>query len=98
MISHDYLDGNAAAGELSAIFAVDITTAQAECVHCGAHSRFAETHVYMECPGVVVRCQKCEGVLLRLVHAPDRIFLDLRGMTCLKFPLGTSKLAGSEEL
>jgi hypothetical protein len=46
----DYLDGNAAAGELSNIFAVDITAAEAKCAHCGATKRFAEAHLYMRVP------------------------------------------------
>ena len=29
--NYDYLDGNAAAGELSKVFAIDITTAEGRC-------------------------------------------------------------------
>ncbi len=79
----DYLDGNAAAGELSEIFAMDITTAQGQCTHCGAIRRFAEAHLYMQAPGLVARCAVCEQVLLRLVRVEQRIFLDVRGMTYL---------------
>jgi len=77
----DYLDGNAAAGELSKIFAMDVTAAEGKCVHCGARKRFAEAHVYMRAPGVVARCAACEHVLLRLVNVRQRVFLDLSGMT-----------------
>jgi hypothetical protein len=87
---YDYLDGNAAAGELSAIFAMDVTIAEAQCAHCGAIKRFAEAHLYMEAPGVVARCAVCEHVILRFVKARQRAFLDLRGMTCLI--LDTSQL------
>jgi len=85
MSSHtdDYLDGNAAAGELSKIFALDVTAAEGECAHCGATKRFAEAHLYMQSPGIVARCAVCEHVLLRLVNAGQRVFLDMRGMTCL---------------
>jgi Family of unknown function (DUF6510) len=79
----DYLDGNAAAGELSNIFAMDVTAAEGQCAHCGAIKRFAEAHVYMRCPGLVARCSVCQHVLLRLVSARERVFLDLRGLTCL---------------
>ena len=79
----DYLDGNAAAGELSKIFAIDVTTAEGECAHCGAKKRFAEAHVYMQGPGVVARCVVCEHVLLRLASVRERVFLDIRGMTYL---------------
>ncbi len=79
----DYLDGNAAAGELSEIFAMDITTAQGQCTHCGATKRFAEAHLYMQAPGLVARCAVCEHVLLRLMRDGQRILLDVRGMTYL---------------
>src|SRR5207237_8702759 len=81
--TYDYLDGNAAAGELSAIFAMDVTIAEAQCAHCGAVKRFAEAHLYLQAPGFVARCAVCEHVRLRLVTALPRAFLDLGGMTCL---------------
>ena len=81
--TYDYLDGNAAAGELSKIFAMDVTVAEGQCAHCGATKRFAEAHLYMQCPGVVARCAVCEQVLLRLVSVRQRVFLDVRGMTYL---------------
>ena len=80
-----YLDGNAAAGELSRIFAVDITSAEGQCANCRARRRFAEAHLYVQCPGLVARCALCEHVLLRLVNVQQRVFLDLRGMTHLTF-------------
>jgi hypothetical protein len=85
MSSHtdDYLDGNAAAGELSNIFAVDVTAAEGQCAHCGATNRFANAHLYAQAPGLVVRCPACEHVVLRLVSVRQRVFLDMRGMTYL---------------
>ena len=79
----DYLDGNAAAREFSKIFAIDVTTAEGQCAHCGTKKRFAEAHVYMQGPGVVARCVVCEHVLLRLASVRQRVFLDIRGMTYL---------------
>ena len=79
----NYLDGNAAAGELSRIFAVDITSAVGQCVNCGARGRFAEAQLYLDCPGLVARCALCGHVLLRLVTIQQRVFIDLRGMTYL---------------
>jgi hypothetical protein len=77
----NYLDGNAAAGELSRIFAIDVTSAEGQCAHCGAKKRFAEARLYVQCPGVVARCGVCEHVLLRMVNVRQRVFLDMRGMT-----------------
>jgi hypothetical protein len=89
----DYLDGNAAAGELSNIFTIDVTATEGQCAHCGAIKRFAEAHIYMQGPGIVARCSVCQHVLLRLVNARQRVFLDLRGMRCLM--LDTSRLLKS---
>jgi len=92
--TYNYLDGNAAAGELSKIFAPDVTTAKGQCAHCGAIKRFAEAHLYMQGPGVVARCAACEHVLLRLVNIRNRMFLDVSGMTyiCLdRSPLEESR-------
>ena len=83
-----HLDGNAAAGELSKIFAADVTAAVGQCAHCGATKRFADAHLYMQCPGVVARCAVCEHVLLRLVSVGHRVLLDLRGITHLSFDIG----------
>lgn len=84
----DYLDGNAAAGELGAIFAADITAAQGVCAHCGAMRRFADAHVFVQAPGFVARCAHCEHVLLRFVRSGTRIMIDARGLSCLVFQAG----------
>jgi Family of unknown function (DUF6510) len=86
----DYLDGNAAAGELSNVFAVDVTAAEGQCARCGATKHFAEAHLYTQAPGFVARCAVCQHVLLRLVTVGQRVFLDARGMTYLM--LDTSRL------
>jgi len=85
--TYDYLDGNAAAGELSKIFAMDITAAVGQCAHCGATKRFAEAHLYMQGPGIVARCAACENVLLRYANVRQRVFLDVRGMTYLRLDI-----------
>lgn len=83
MNSHDfdYLDGNAAAGELNRVFAADVTAAEAQCANCGVIKPFAEARLYTQSPGLVARCPACENVLLRLVNIRQRVFLDIRGMT-----------------
>jgi hypothetical protein len=89
MSSHTYdnLDGNAGAGELSKIFALDVTAAEGQCAHCGAKRRFAEAHIYMRAPGVVARCAVCEHVLLRVANAGQRMFLYVRGMSYLRLDI-----------
>ena len=93
----DYLDGNAAAGELSRIFVADLTSAEGECANCGARKPFAEAHLYMQCPGLVARCALCGHVLLRLASSPGRVILDLRGMTYLSVGLAEQE-AGNQSL
>jgi hypothetical protein len=85
--AHEYIDGNAAAGDLSKIFAVDVTAAQGQCANCGAIRRFAEAHLYMQAPGVVARCAVCEHVLLRLVNVRQCMFLVARGMAYLRLDM-----------
>ncbi len=91
----NYLDGNAAAGELSRIFARDITSAEGQCANCGAKERFAEAHLYMQCPGLVARCALCGYVLLRCVNTKQHVYLDLRGMTYLALATTQLQEAGS---
>jgi hypothetical protein len=81
----DYLDGNAAAGELSTIFAFDITAAEGQCAACGSMKRFAEAHVYTQSPGFVARCAQCDAVLLRYVRTGERVMIEARGLSFLVF-------------
>jgi len=83
--TYKYLDGNAAAGELSRVFVMDVTAAEGCCANCGTIKRFAEAHLYMQSPGIVARCPACQHVLLRLVNVGQRLFLDVRGLTYLRF-------------
>jgi Family of unknown function (DUF6510) len=78
------LDGNAMAGALRELFAVDVTAARAECVGCGRVSAVGEAIVYSSAPGLVARCPGCDAVVVRLVSGPDRRWLDLRGVVCLE--------------
>jgi hypothetical protein len=79
-----YLDGNAAAGPLSEIFAVDATTARGRCGHCGDETVVARAHLYPDDHGLVLRCCVCEEVLARVVETPGRISIDLRGLSWLE--------------
>ncbi len=79
-----HLDGNAAAGELRQVFAVDLTAAVGECTGCGRTGELATALLYLRAPGLVLRCPGCDGVLLRLVTAPGRMWLDMGGLRCLQ--------------
>ena len=81
------VDGNAMAGDLREIFAADVTAAVATCAGCGRSGVIAELLLWGHAPGVVARCPQCEDVILRIVHAPDRVFLDLRGALRIELSL-----------
>ena len=82
-----YLDGNALAGALGEIFAVDVTAATSRCASCGTVGAVAQARVYTGGPGLVARCPACGEVVLRLARGPGRAWLDLRGVTYLDLAL-----------
>jgi len=80
------LDGNAASGLLSELFALDVTVAEVTCDCCGAVAQVGETRVYGGVMGAIFRCARCDSVVMRLVHTPVGIWLDMRGSRCLFTP------------
>jgi hypothetical protein len=70
------LDGNALAGPLSELFAVEATVARGTCSACGAVGPLAETLVYGQAPGLVVRCRSCGEVLIVMVEAGERRWIE----------------------
>ena len=82
------LDGNAAAGTLQAIFPFDMTLVQATCTGCGATNPIGATAAYMHGMGTIVRCPRCDTVLIRIVHARGRYLLDMRGVRVLQIMEG----------
>ncbi len=83
----EHSDGNALAGPLGELFAVDITAAATTCASCGRHARVAELAVFASGHGTVGRCVGCDQAVLRLVRTPDAAWLDLRGTVALRVPL-----------
>ena len=82
------LDGNAAAGMLREVFVYELTTAHAACASCGATAEIGSQHLYMYplSPGAVLRCNRCEEVLMVFVHTRGHYRLSLRGLTWLDIP------------
>ena len=78
------LDGNAAAGMLQEIFPFEMTLAQVTCTGCGTTNMIGATAAYMYGMGTIVRCPRCENVLIRIVHARGRRLLDMRGVRVLQ--------------
>jgi Family of unknown function (DUF6510) len=87
MTEPTYVDGNAAGGAFAEVLGFDVTTAMLTCAGCGHVEAFAESHVYLRGPGIVVRCAGCENVLARLVQTPTDVWLDLRGAQSWRIPI-----------
>jgi len=79
------LDGNAAAGDMSQGFSVDITSVVSTCAHCGSTGPLGGAHLFIGA-GSVLRCTVCDCVLLRFVTAPGRMFIELTGIRVLEIP------------
>jgi Zn finger protein HypA/HybF involved in hydrogenase expression len=80
------LDGNAAAGLLGELFAVDLTAARCRCAGCGAAEQLGAEAVYASAPGTVVRCVHCGSAMAVIVHGAGRYWLGVSGMTWLEIP------------
>jgi len=78
------LDGNAIGGLLLEVFGAEMTAARGVCASCGAAGPVAETVVYLQAPGTVVRCRSCTSVLMVMVDVRGIRCVDLRGVTELE--------------
>ena len=78
------LDGNAAAGVLHELFPFEMTTAEATCNNCKATGAIGSLASYIHGMGTVVRCPSCDQVLIRIVHAKGRYWLDMSGIQVLQ--------------
>jgi len=81
------LDGNAAAGPLADLFAVDVTEARSHCAACGTTTMLGAHHLYADAPALVLRCPSCTEVVLRFAAQEGRLLLDLRGCRLLVVPV-----------
>jgi hypothetical protein len=81
----EHVDGNAAAGELSEVFAAEITEAVATCAGCGMTGELASVYVYEAVMGTVLRCPHCDSVLMRVAHLGDEIHMEMRGVRVLRW-------------
>jgi hypothetical protein len=73
------LDGNAVAGLLREVFAVELTTAIATCGTCGATDAVGATHVFPGA-GIVMRCRHCDNALVTIVKDDTRVWIGFAGV------------------
>ena len=74
------MDGNAAAGMLREVFAVEMTTASCTCATCSRVSALGALHLYGGSMGCVLRCPSCEAMVLSVTSVPGGRFIELRGV------------------
>jgi Family of unknown function (DUF6510) len=77
------LDGNAIAGLLQEVFAVEMTTAIGTCDSCGEAGPVGAAHVYRGA-GIVLRCPHCDNTLAKIVRNDSRAWIDLTGIRTLE--------------
>jgi len=77
------LDGNAVAGLLQEVFAVEMTTAIGTCRSCGTAGPVGAAHLYRGA-GIVLRCPRCDNVLAKIVGNDSRVWIDLTGIRTLE--------------
>ena len=77
------LDGNAVGGIMLELFGLEATAMPCVCAGCGAQEEVARLDLYTGA-GIVIRCCHCEAVMIRIVEAGERIWLDLSGTISLE--------------
>jgi Zn finger protein HypA/HybF involved in hydrogenase expression len=80
------LDGNAVAGLLQEVFAVEMTTATGTCRNCGATGPVGAMHLFRGA-GIVLRCPHCENPLVKIVKDETRLWIDFTGVRTLEVAL-----------
>ena len=80
------LDGNAVAGLLQEVFAVEMTTAIGTCGRCGAAGPVGAAHVYRGA-GIVLRCPHCTSVLAKIARNDSQAWIDFQGTRTLEVAL-----------
>jgi Family of unknown function (DUF6510) len=77
------LDGNAVAGLLQEVFAVEMTTATGTCNQCGATDAVGALHLFRGA-GIVMRCPHCDNALMTIVEAGTRVWIGFAGVRTLQ--------------
>jgi Family of unknown function (DUF6510) len=77
------LDGNAVAGLLQEVFAVEMTTAIGTCNMCGTTEAVGALHVFRGA-GIVMRCPHCDNLLVTIVRDDARVWISFPGVRTLR--------------
>ena len=80
------LEGNAIAGLLQEVFAVEMTTATMMCGNCGAAEPLGAVHLFRGA-GIVLRCPQCDNAMVKIVEGGTRMWFDFGGLRSLEITL-----------
>ena len=80
-----WLDGNALAGLLQEVFAMEMTPAERRCQSCGTRSVLGAHRAYQGA-GTVLRCPVCEDVAMRIARLPDGHLVTMIGELTIDVP------------
>ena len=78
-----WLDGNALAGLLAEVFAMEMTGVQRVCGTCGTRAPVGAHRMYRGA-GAVLRCPACGDLALRVAVLKDRHVVQMRGTWTLE--------------
>ena len=86
----NYVDGNAIIGALSIATGTDVSLAELVCGACGQRHSIAQAHVYLRCPGTVIRCPGCGAAEIVLVEINHQIQLTVNNVSSIDFRTATA--------
>ena len=77
------LDGNAAAGVLQEVFAVEVTSLIGTCDSCGSSEPLGAARLFRGA-GMVLRCRHCDNPIVAVVTSDTRTWLSVAGLRMLE--------------
>jgi len=82
------VDGNAMGGVLGEVFLHEMTSARVCCSGCGGIEPVGAERVYMQAPGIVMRCSHCEAVMLVVTQRDGRYLLGFQQLQWIDISAG----------
>lgn len=65
-------------------FGREMTDSEWVCAACDDRHRFAESRVYLRCPGMVMRCPNCDNAEIVTVEIEHHLRLNIRGLASIE--------------
>ena len=84
-VSDLLLGGDAGARLVQQIFVPDVTLAKIRCEACDSETGIGALTVYAGPMGAVLKCADCDNVLMRVVHTPHGLWLEMSGARNVRF-------------